>query len=139
MVYVDTSVIVAMLSNEPKAPACIAWFAEQTQPPYSSDWLITEFYSAMALKQRTGQLQNKHIKTLLPLFHTLIESGLQLLPITRNNFLQAGQLCQQHPNTPAGDALHLSIALQSGMQQLVTLDQTQALTAQQLKLTVDLL
>ena len=49
--YVDTSVIVSLLTDEPKTQACKDWFRALTQAPISGDWLVTEFYSAIALKQ----------------------------------------------------------------------------------------
>jgi uncharacterized protein len=139
MVYVDTSVIVAMLTNEPKTQNCIDWFGCLKQTPVSGDWLITEFNSAIALKQRTGQLQAKHIKPILQQFEALINGGIKLLPVSRDAFSQAGKLTLTHSNTRAGDALHLSVALECETKDFVTLDNTQAETAKQLKFNVTLL
>ncbi|SDK73437.1 hypothetical protein SAMN05192566_2279 [Methylophilus rhizosphaerae] len=130
MCYVDTSVIVAMLTHEPKSLACIDWFKNQKQPPQSSDWLITEFNSAISLKLRTGQLQTDQALAILQTFETLINGGIKLLPINREIYSQAGALICSNPNLRAGDALHISVALGAGIKEFVTLDNNQAKAAQ---------
>ncbi len=129
MCYVDTSVIVAMLTHEPKSLACIDWFKNQKQPPQSSDWLITEINSAISLKLRTEQLQAEQASAILQTFETLINGGIKLLPINREIYSQAGELIRSHSNLRAGDALHLSVALGAGISEFVTLDKNQAKTA----------
>lgn len=130
MCYVDTSVIVAMLTHEPKSAVCIDWFKNQKQPPQSSDWLITEFNSAISLKLRTSQLQADQASTILQTFETLINGGIKLLPINREIYSQAGALIGSNPNLRAGDALHISVALGAGIKEFVTLDNNQAKAAQ---------
>lgn len=132
MCYVDTSVIVAMLTHEPKSGACIEWFKSQKQPPQSSDWLITEFNSAISLKLRTGQLQADQASSVLQTFETLIHGGIRLLPINREVYSQAGGLIRINSNLRAGDALHLSVALGAGVNKFATLDNNQAIAAQAL-------
>lgn len=133
MVYVDTSVVVAMLTNEAKAKDCIDWFSHLTQTPVSSDLLVTEFNSAIALKMRTSQLKEAHAESVLAEFKTLINGGIKLMPVSRDAYSQAGELIHQHANTRAGDALHLSVALECEAKFFVTLDHAQAENAKQLK------
>ena len=131
--YVDTSVIVAMLTDEPKTQACKDWFSDLKQAPMSGDWLITEFYSAIALKQRIGQLREKDVKATMHQFESLTNNGgIKLLPIARETFTKAGKLTQQYANTRAGDALHLSVAMQCEAKAFVTLDNAQAASAKQM-------
>ena len=131
--YVDTSVIVAMLTDEPKTQACKDWFKSLKQAPMSGDWLITEFYSAIALKQRIGQLRQKDVKATIHQFENLTNNGgIKLIPIARETFAKAGKLTQQYANTRAGDALHLSVAMQCEAKAFVTLDNAQAASAKQL-------
>lgn len=132
MSYVDTSVIVAMLTHESKSAACIEWFKNQKQPPQSSDWLIIEFNSAIALKLRTGQLQAAQASSILQTFKTLIHGGIRLLPINREVYSQAGGLIRSNPNIRSGDALHLSVALDAGVNKFATLDNNQVIAAQAL-------
>jgi uncharacterized protein len=122
MCYVDTSVIVAMLTHEQKSADCLNWFKNQKQAPQSSDWLITEFNSAISLKLRTGQLQAEQAAAILQTFETLLNGGIKLLPINRETYSQAGALIRSNPNLRAGDALHLSVASAAGVNEFVTLD-----------------
>ena len=131
--YIDTSVIVAMLTDEPKTQACKDWFSGLKQAPMSGDWLVTEFYSAIALKQRIGQLREKGLKATMHQFEQLTNNGgIKLMPIARESFSNAGKLTHQHANTRAGDALHLSVAMQCEAKAFVTLDNVQAASAKQL-------
>ena len=131
--YVDTSVIVALLTDEPKTQACKDWFKALKQVPMSGDWLVTEFYSAIASKQRIGQLREKDVKATMRQFENLTNSGgIKLMPIARETFTKAGQLTHQYGNTRAGDALHLSVALQCEAKAFVTLDNALAASAKQL-------
>lgn len=137
MCYVDTSVIVAMLTNESKAQVCYDWFAHLTQAPQSADWLITEFNSAIALKLRTQQLQPTQTQAILNQFQTLISGGIYLLPVGREVFSQAGSLTLKHHSLRAGDALHLSVAQLAGLKTFVTLDNAQASAATALGFQVE--
>ena len=52
MIYLDTSLVVALLNREDRSPLALDWFAQCRDSLNSSDWLITESHSALGIKQR---------------------------------------------------------------------------------------
>ena len=59
MLYVDTSVLVALCTHETQTAAALKWYEACTDALAAAVWCVTEFASALALKQRTGQLNLK--------------------------------------------------------------------------------
>lgn len=114
--YLDTSVVVAALDNEARSAACQDWLAAQAPGTLQiSDWTITEFSSAMALKLRTGQLQPEHRAECLATFAALVEDNLVVLPVTGNEFRIAARFVDQYDTgLRAGDALHLAVCARHG-------------------------
>lgn len=136
MLYVDTSVLVAALTNESRTAEVQDWLA--TQAPGDlviSDWVMTEFSAALSVKVRTGQLGPEHRAEALAVFRSLAELSLTVIAISRMDFAAAARLSDQHRSgLRAGDALHLAIAANHGYR-LVSLDRT--LTLAGLELGVD--
>ena len=127
MLYVDTSVIVALLTVEPKTPDVTAWYAGLRDTPICADWLLTEFSSALSIKLRARQLSETHAKRVRKEFDRLAAGGLRLAPVSRTAFSQAAEMVKQHQHgLRAGDSLHLAVALELGASHLATLDGTLA-------------
>ena len=57
MIYLDTSAAVPLFVREPASAAVDAWFETCSDPLLSSDWIVTEFASALSLKERL-ELEN---------------------------------------------------------------------------------
>lgn len=123
MVYLDTSVLVALFSNEATASRIAQWYESETRPLVSGDWCVTEFASALALKERTAQLTRKQSNAAWKLFTEFCGNGLRLLPLDRVVFSLATHLVRDSKNRlRAGDALHLALALHVQVEAFFTLD-----------------
>ncbi len=108
MLYLDTSLIVAALSNEP-----------MTGPAH--DWLAGQ--SALAIKLRTGQIGLEQRAEALARFNQMVTESLTILPLMSTHFRMAARFVDNHAlGLRGGDALHLAVALENGVM-VVTLDQ----------------
>ena len=135
MVYVDTSVIVPLLTLEPSTESVKAWFAGLQDMPVSSDWLLAEFSSAISIKVRSGQLPEVAARAVHKEFQLLASAGLRLAPVTRTAFKAAADMAQVHRHgLRSGDALHLAVAREIGAKTIATLDETMAKNARRLKI-----
>ena len=131
MLYVDTSVLVALCTNEAKTIEVVRWYENCTDELASAAWCVTEFASAMGLKQRTGQLSEEQAQAAWMQFERVCANDLQLLPVEIMTFHKAAVLTMKSATgLRAGDALHLACAMEAKAKGLVSLDVVLAKNAQ---------
>ena len=122
-VYVDTSVWVAVLANEPNAPDLIHDLEAETGQLLTSAWTRTEFASALAIKARRQELTQDGVSALMGELDLWVSGGVSVLPVDSSDFARAAQLCERVSfRLSAGDALHLSVAKRCLATHLFSLD-----------------
>lgn len=131
--YLDTSILIAALTREEATGRVQDWMAAQPAGSLAvSEWVHTEFASALSIKVRTGELASEDRATILAAFAAHLRNSFVLFPIPAEAFRAAAI----HLNDPelglrAGDALHTAIVLAHGAT-LCTLDRRMAAAATRL-------
>jgi uncharacterized protein len=135
MIYVDTSALVALIVNEPGSAGVAAWYAATKSELVSAAWCVTEFGSALGLKQRTAQLDADQALAAWERFERLVANDLRLLAVEPIDFHRAALLALDAASAiRAGDALHLACAERAGAKSLATLDRVMAGNASRVRL-----
>jgi len=123
MLYLDTSLLVAALINETETERMQRWLGQQAEDDLAiSDWVVTEFSSALSIKLRAGHIEPAHRADALAMFARLTTDNFLVVPVARLQFRTAARFADQHGlRLRAGDALHLAVCADHGAT-LCTLD-----------------
>ncbi len=123
MLYLDTSLLVAALTNEAETGRMQTWLGEQQADSLAiSDWVATEFSSALSIKLRAGHIEIASRADALAMFTRLTVDSFTVIPVSRSQFRTAARFADQYSlGLRAGDALHLAICANRGAT-LCTLD-----------------
>jgi predicted nucleic acid-binding protein len=121
--YLDSSLLVAALTNETKTEDVQAWLGRQASDELAiSDWITTEISSALSIKLRMGQIEVAQRAEALATFARWAAESFAFLPISGVHFRVAARFADQHAlGLRAGDALHLAVCADHGAT-LCTLD-----------------
>ena len=137
MVYVDTSALVPAFIREPKSDAVLAWLETSDQRLIVSEWSITEFSSAAAIKVRTGEITPGLARQARARFLGFAENHCSIAIPQRADFRRAADLASDlNLKLRAGDALHLAIAEASKVEGILCFDETMAASAKSMGLSV---
>ncbi|WP_408887507.1 type II toxin-antitoxin system VapC family toxin [Rhodopila globiformis] len=112
----DTSLLVAALTREAATARVQVWLDQQASAALPiSDWIVTEFASALSMKIRMHQLRTEDRANAMSVFTRLKAESLIVVPVARAHFLAAARFAEQHAlGLRAGDALHVAIAAEQG-------------------------
>jgi len=137
MIYIDTSALVPAFIREPKSEAVLAWIETAGEGLVVSEWSITEFSSAAAIKTRTGEIAAATAKQARARFLAFAQNHCSIAVPQRKEFRRAAELAgDMNLKLRAGDALHLAIAEASNAQGILCLDETMNAGAKKLGLDV---
>ena len=116
MLYLDASLVVALLVQEVHSDDAVVWFKKQSIGSlFISGWTVTEVSSAFAIKARTGSLSLEGRAAALAAWTKLRDGSLLTLAIADDHFDQAAQIADRYDLGMRGsDALHLAIARDAG-------------------------
>lgn len=123
IVYVDTSVWVAVYGAENSGANALEWLKNaDLQRVAISDWITTEFSSALAMKKRRGEVTENDWEQAHQEFDH-ISHQLPCLSINTVDYMKAAAMCRDaKSNLRASDALHLAIALRHNCKAMFSFD-----------------
>lgn len=140
MRYLDTSLVVALVTNEQHTAAALRWLERQKPGEVGiSPWVLTECASALSLKQRAGTLDDPARSASDRALERLASDSLTILAVPASAFARAAQMVSVwRLGLRAGDALHLAIAAHH-QATICTRDRAQAEAARQVGVKARLL
>ena len=137
--YLDTSVIVSVLTEESHTARSEQWFAEHGgSAKLISWWVEVEWSAAISMKVRSGMLDQNGRVLVDTAFRQFIDASFTIIPVEHSHFVAASDLARRSNGLRAGDALHLAIA-DSQDAAVCTLDTGMARAAEALGLRVSLI
>jgi predicted nucleic acid-binding protein len=140
MFYADTSVLVAVFTQEVASNRATVWLRlSEPEGVAISEWVATEFVAALSTKIRTKQIDEGYRDNALGLFKKTARESIQVVAVTEAHFKRAAQFAHDYKlGLRAGDALHLAIASDQKAV-LCTLDKRLASAGRALGLAIQLI
>ena len=130
-VYVDTSVLVAAHTREPRTAMAQAWLAALSCGELIlSTWTLVECESALAMKVRRGEMDADGQAAAVADIDAFVACFMPFAVPTGADYHRARELCRHAASgLRAGDSLHLALALRLGATHFATLDKVLATNA----------
>ncbi len=106
----------AALTNEAATGRVQIWLSQQDPAALLiSEWVATEFASALSIKVRTHALTIDDRARVAGAFTRLKSESLTVVPVTREHFLTAARFAEHYEiGLRAGNALHVAVAAGHG-------------------------
>lgn len=137
--YIDTSALAKWYLNEPGSQAFVS-FLQGLDSAVISSLTGTEMRSLLSRRRRMGDLTAELESVLFSAFVQDIERGwLQMVPVDDARYAEASNLMARHPEHALQtlDALHLVLAVHTGVSLLATADGVMAGAARGMGLKVE--
>jgi len=134
-IYLDTSVLLAMICPEPDTQGVLSWYRQSQQATLvSTPWIRTELSSALGIKRRTQQLSDAEVPLAWHAGQRILQTTV-CEALVSADFDAAADFCAEHALKLRGpDALHLAAARRLGCTEIATLDELMSVAAVRLGL-----
>ena len=123
MIYLDTSLVVALCAPERDSDRVEVALAAVEEPLCTREWTRVEFTSAVGIKVRNRELRETLARRALADYYLAFEPGVTVIIPSHDDYIRAAYYLQDlKSGLRSGDALHLAIAVNSRVTRLLTLD-----------------
>jgi predicted nucleic acid-binding protein len=132
MLYLDTSLLVALITTEERTARAHDWLAGVDDDLVTSEWIRVEVASALSIKHRRGALDAAGRTEAEYAFAVITDQGLDVLPVETFDFRRAADYVRPFErNLRGADALHIAVAGRLGAT-VHSLDDAQVKAAREL-------
>lgn len=82
VIYLDTNILVSMLTKDAISARAIEWFESQVEPLAISAWVCTEFNAIAGVRKRKGELRAAVAKVAIKTLHERAEKDFLILNVS---------------------------------------------------------
>jgi hypothetical protein len=123
LIYLDTSLVVALCVPEADSDRVESVLAAVVEPLCTSEWTRVEFTSAIGIKVRNRELSEPLARRALADYYEAFEPGVTVFTPSREDYVRAAWYLQDlKSGLRGGDALHAAVAENNRVTRLLTLD-----------------